>query len=509
MKKHHLKKFIKNKYFIIGAVIVLLILFLAFRSGGANQNIEYAEAGISDVIEQVSVTGKVLPVVRADLAFEKGGVLKNIYKNVGDHVKKGETIASLDNDSERAALAAARAELADTSRGLRPEELGVEKAKLEGASTTLQNAKKDVLVSARDGYVEVQGAVFNYTDIFFNYPQSANPTINIATQSYSEKQTINNKRIGITEVLNKWKNDLALLYTNEKAGQLISNSENYLSIIKDYMNSLSYIVNNLNTSSTGLSQTTIDSYISSMNSGLSGLNQAISSVSNADASLKSANASYLEAKNNFDLKQAGSSAQSISAKQAKADQASADLSKTIIVSPVDGIVTKADPHIGEYVSAGQSGFAVQSDEVFNIEAYVPEADIAKIALDNKADITLDAYGQDVVFKAYVSAIDPAETVIEGVPTYKVTLKFEEKDERVRSGMTANIDILTHEARNVLSVPYRAIMDDKGAKSIRVLNKDGKTFEIVPVITGLKGTEGLVEIKSGINQGEKVVTYIKQ
>ena len=42
----------------------------------------------------------------------------------------------------------------------------------------------------------------------------------------------------------------------------------------------------------------------------------------------------------------------------------------------------------------------------------------------------------------VIKIDPAATIIDGVPTYKVTLKFVDQDERIRSGMTANLDILT-------------------------------------------------------------------
>ena len=52
---------------------------------------------------------------------------------------------------------------------------------------------------------------------------------------------------------------------------------------------------------------------------------------------------------------------------------------------------------------------------------MPEADIAKVAIGDLASSTLDAYGSYVDFPAQVTMIDPAETVIEGVPTYKVTL----------------------------------------------------------------------------------------
>ena len=52
-----------------------------------------------------------------------------------------------------------------------------------------------------------------------------------------------------------------------------------------------------------------------------------------------------------------------------------------------------------------------------------------------ADVTLDAYGSGVIFQARVDIIDPAETVLDGVPPYKVTLDFVSADPRIRSGMT--------------------------------------------------------------------------
>ena len=124
-------------------------------------------------------------------------------------------------------------------------------------------------------------------------------------------------------------------------------------------------------------------------------------------------------------------------------------------------------------------------------------------------MTLDAYGSDIIFDAAVTLMDPAETVLEGVPTYKVTLQFVKADDRIRSGMTANTEILTHEHDGVLYIPTRAIIiNDDGSRSVRVLNKDGKTFATSTVKIGLKGSSGTTEIVSGVKVGDKVVTYIK-
>ncbi len=105
-------------------------------------------------------------------------------------------------------------------------------------------------------------------------------------------------------------------------------------------------------------------------------------------------------------------------------------------------------------------------------------------------------------------IDPAETIIEGVATYKTTLQFSGNDERVKSGMTANIDILTAKAENVIAIPQRAVAQkENGDKIVKILKDDG-VVEERKVTTGLKGSDGNIEITEGIQEGEKIITSQK-
>lgn len=493
MRKHFFSflKIFKNKWVIAIIVVALIILAYVFTHRGNNQTIESAVATMGNVIEKVSVTGKVSPMDKANLAFEKGGVISMIAVKVGDRVVKGDLIASLNSADDAAALESEQATLADMSRPLTPEELSVQKVALDGAN-------RDAMNAAHDSFIKAEDAVFNYADTFFTNPQSANPIINIRTQSSIQQNSLNNQRIGVTDMLNSWSKELSSI---SDPATLIDRSRAHLLDIKSFLNSLAIPVNDLNVANSGLSQSFITADVTAMNSGLSSINTAIDSVTSSRSALSSA-------KSNYDLKLSGNSAQSIAAQAAKVAQARAQLAKNSLVSPIDGLVTLADPHLGEFIAAGQSGFAVQSYGALKIEAYVPEADIAKVALNDHAAVTLDAYGSDAYFPATVTAIDPAETVLEGVPTYKVTLVFSAPDARIRSGMTANTDILTHEADNVLTVPIRAIVDDNGDKSVRVLNADGKTFTTIPVAVGLKGSDGMIEVKSGLTEGDKVVTYVK-
>ncbi|MBU6426735.1 efflux RND transporter periplasmic adaptor subunit [Patescibacteria group bacterium] len=495
--------------YVIAGIIILVIVFIAVASRGSSvSNIESAAVTRGNIVEQVSVTGKVSPIDKADLAFEKSGVISKIFVKVGDSVKAGDKIAALDSAGDLANLQSAQAKLDDMTRTLRPEELSAEQAKVDSAKTALDNAKTDALNAARDGYVETEGAVVNYADAFFTNPQSANPTIKVTTQSQTQENSIDAERVAVTDELAAWQADLAAATSTDRAAYYLSRAHGHLSMIKNFMNDLSGIANYLSPGNSGLVQSAIDAYVGAMNSAQSALNQAISSVTTAEAELQNASAAYDEARSNFILKNAGSSPEAIAAQQASVAYYQSALDNDVLVSPIDGLVTRVDPSDGEFVSAGQSAFSVQSYGDYKVEAYVPEADIAKVALNNTAAITLDAYGPDVNFPAVVTAIDPAETVLEGVPTYKVTMHFTQKDDRVRSGMTANTEILTHEHDNVLTIPTRAVVDNSGQKSVRVLDADGKTYRSVPVVAGLKGSDGMTEIISGLTEGQKVVTYVK-
>ncbi|MFA6459357.1 MAG: efflux RND transporter periplasmic adaptor subunit [Candidatus Paceibacterota bacterium] len=503
-----LKKIFWNRYALIVFIVFVIIVFFVFRQGSATPNIEYATAKIADVVEKVSVTGKIMPQNKANLAFEKSGVVKSLPYKIGDIVETGSVIATLGSESDTAALQSAEAQLRELIRSLRPEEYSSDESAVLTASTSVANARQAALVAVRDSYVKAQGAILNSADSFFNNPQSANPTINILTQSSVIQSSINQKRSAVTEALQSWKNLTDEPISPEKTDTTLQKAEEYIAVLQTFMSDLSSIVSYLNPNNSALSQATINVYVSTLSTGLSNLNLAITSLNTAQSSLASALTNYDQAVNQFNVKLVGTSAENIAAQKAKVEQARAEVNKNKIISPINGILTKADPELGEYVRAGENMFTVQSNGIYKIEANVPEADIAKLTLGNKAEITLDAYSSNITFPATVTSIDPAETILEGVPTYKVTLIFDQSDNRIRSGMTANTDIHTRRRDSAVTVPTRAVTEVNGAKSVRILHPDGKTFDTVPVITGIKGSDGTLEIVSGLEEGQKVVTYIK-
>ena len=146
------------------------------------------------------------------------------------------------------------------------------------------------------------------------------------------------------------------------------------------------------------------------------------------------------------------------------------------------------------------------EESYIIESNVSEVDIAKVRLANPADITFDAYSDDMVITGKVIEIDPAETLIQEVVYYRVKIGFENEDFNLKPGMSADITIYTAEKENILFVPQRAIIEEDDKKYLRMLKNSN--IEKREISTGLLGDDGFMEIINNIDEGEQVVTYIR-
>lgn len=180
-----------------------------------------------------------------------------------------------------------------------------------------------------------------------------------------------------------------------------------------------------------------------------------------------------------------------------------------IRAPIDGMITDFNFEIGEQVTQGAAVLSLLGENNFKIEVLISEADIAKVNRDDVAEITLDSFGEDLKFAGKVIFIEPAETEIQDVVYYKVDVLFDEAVAGVKSGMTANVIIVTDKKEGALSVSSRAIIDKNGSgKFVKILGADGNPIE-KKVEIGLRGDEGVVEILSGLVEGEDVITYTKE
>ncbi len=496
-----IKNFVqKNKWWSVLIAIVFVVLIIIIFAGKKLPALESVTVEKRSVIEKVSATGNVKPFSDLNLSFEVSGKITNVYANVGDKVYKGQAIIQLDsseiyaNYSQALAnLSAEQSRLLEVQRGSRPEELTISKSLLDDTKTTLED-------KIADAYTKADDAIRNNTDQMFDNPRGPNVKINIFINNFQLENDLLIARQDIEFILNDW---------NIKGSTLpIKTTYSNLDKIKVFLDNLALGVNALNTNS-NISQAIIDKYKAALSSARSSVGAAYSNLNIADSSFNSA-------KLNYDLKIAGNTLEAISAQEAKVaqmqaqvDAAKAQLAKRVIYAPITGLIVKQEAKVGEIATPNNIIVSVISYGEYEVESFIPEADIAKVKVGDLASSTLDAYGSDTFFDTEVIKIDPGETVIENVPTYKVTLRFaSSSDSRIKSGMTANLDILTNSRINVLAVPSRSVYSIDNKKYVKLIDlhdlSDLKNVIEKEVVTGIRGVDGYIEIVSGIKEGDKIL-----
>ena len=196
--------------------------------------------------------------------------------------------------------------------------------------------------------------------------------------------------------------------------------------------------------------------------------------------------------------------------QASNDAVLSRINKRKIYAPFSGTVANVGIKTGE--STGSiSGtdttttgtITLISENDYEVTLKAPEISVAKLAVGQDVSLSLDAYGKDVIFPGKITSINPAETIVEGVPVYETKVSFINKDDRIRSGMTATATIIANQKTGVLTLPANYIHTDKDGSYVYLLVDEKTTKQAI--VTGLRGSDSSVEIVSGLTEGQQVRT----
>ncbi len=153
--------------------------------------------------------------------------------------------------------------------------------------------------------------------------------------------------------------------------------------------------------------------------------------------------------------------------RARLEKAEDNLTKTLIKAPMAGVVTYLSVEAGEIAQAqtaftqGKTLMTIADLSVFEVEIDVDESEIAKIVLDQKAKIKVDAF-RDTSFAGTVVEIGNSALVANAgtdnyTTSFRVKVRFDKAEVTFRPGMSATVDITTDRAEEALLVPYAALV----------------------------------------------------
>ena len=506
----------KLKYSLFALVVLILVIaayFLFFSGNNENSNglITVKKGEISEIVR---ITGKTLATKEVDLGFEVTGKIKQVNAPISANVKIGDSLVSLDTDQLRAELAIAqatleadRASLSDTVDGTRPEEIAVSEAKIISAESSLYDAYSQLRDSHLDSYTKADDAIRNRIDQFFTNPET-DPKIVFSTSDFNLEQKIESGRSNVKNTLERLSANTTALIDNSEYLDYSEKIKTDLGIVKNFLDDVAMMINTLDAGSS-LPQSSIDGYKSSVVTARTNISGAVTALLTVEEKVRTAKTALLVAQQNLNVLKAGSTGSQIKIAEAKVRQSEANVqkiqvqvSKSTLRAPFSGVVTKQDAKIGQVVSQNQTVMSMIGDEGIEIEAQIPEVDIGRVKIGNPVRITIDAFAGEN-FSGKITYIEPAETIIDGVVNYKSTIRFDNVDTlaRIRSGLTVNLYIETEYSDSALIIPQFAVIEtDEGIFVEKDVN--GKK-ERTAVTLGIRGEEGMLEIISGVEEGDKV------
>ena len=172
-----------------------------------------------------------------------------------------------------------------------------------------------------------------------------------------------------------------------------------------------------------------------------------SDLDTARATLKRADADY------------ASATAAVAQAEAALQATETDLTKTVIRSPITGVVLKRSIEPGQTVAASFQApvlFTLAEDlRKMELDIDVDEADVGKLQAGQDATFTVDAY-PDRAFTARVEKVSFSSTITNGVVTYKTALNVDNSDLLLRPGMTTTADVIVDRVSNAILVPNAAL-----------------------------------------------------
>lgn len=218
-------------------------------------------------------------------------------------------------------------------------------------------------------------------------------------------------------------------------------------------------------------------------------------VQSAKQAMLNAQSSYISAKTDWGTYSAEDEIASLTAKVLRAEETVETLLEqqegAEVTATATGVVSEIDLSMGDDVAIGTKLAEITDTENLTVEASVSEYEIGKLSVGQTLEVAPIADDEEISI-ATITYISPKGTISNTDTTFDIEAVVEKRSEGLLANSTVNLDILVAQAKDVLAVPYEALITN-GVKSM-VMVQQGEEFMPIPVAQGVKG-DLYVEISS--------------
>ena len=506
-------KFKLTKKKVIWTIIILLVVggaaYFIFGRPKSVANIQTAAVTRQNLQETVLATGQVVSGTNLDLSFQGSGIVTQVAVKEGGTVTKGMVLAVIDQSQALANLTTAQGSLLQAKAnyeklmaGATSEDVKTVQDSVDSARQNLGTYYANALNVLSDSYLKIynaSAAVVTIQKSYFgqNDPEGAKVAQNISI--------INASVSAIKSSVDQAEASMSQSDIDEALAETLSDlnkASDALQVIRDQADS-------------GIYYSKVSSADKSiLDTQKANINTAVSNTTNIQQNINSTKIALQTATDQLAFKKAPPRQSDIDATQAQilsaqgqVDSAKVNLGNLVLTAPAEGTITSVDIKVGEQATAMKEVMILQNVNDLHTEAYVSEANIASMSVGQPIDYTFDALGPDQHFQGTILTINPASTVISGVVDYLVKGTLDNVP-GIKPGMTANFTVLVAKKDKAIAVPSTAVINKDNNFYVRIIdNPKTKTYHEVQVQEGIQADGGLIEITSGLQEGQQIITYM--
>lgn len=446
---------LKKYWFVLVLVIVAGVAVFVWRSNSqaASQSTYQTQAAARGALTaSVGATGTVRAGQQATLTWQTNGRVEVVNAKIGEAVKADQVLASLAQTSMSQSVILAEADLISAKKSL---------ADLLASNTSLAQAEQK-LATAKQSVEDAQEKVDG-----LNYPRASDNLI-LQTQAnlVIAKQDLEKAEANYRSFRNKPDGD------SNKAQAMLT-----LTNARQKVTDLTVKVNWYTGKATDID------------------------AEKYRADLAVAQAQLADAQREIDRLKNGPSADDIAAAKARVAAAQSTLNQSKVMAPFDGVVTQANPVVGDLVTASTLAYRVDDLKHLLIDLEISEVDINSVAVGQAVSITFDAV-QGKTYTGQVSQVNQAGDDKSGAVNFTVTVELTDADELVKPGMTAAVTISVKELTDALLVPNRAVRVLDGKRMVYILKNNLPTA--VEVRLGATSDTNSEVVGGDLKEGDLIV-----
>ncbi len=445
---------------VITIIIILVVIvggsyaFIRYRAGqqaAAAGDYQTVSAQKGDLTATVGATGSVHSNQSAVLVWQTSGTVDQVIVDVGNRVTEGQQLTSLVPTSLPQNVILAQADLVNAQQTLK-----------DLYDTSL------ALAQAKDNLSKAQKAVNDAQQYVDNLNADA-PKVDI---DQAEANVVLTK-----DQLTKAQKDFQPYENKPEDNVVRARLQNQLAVAQRNYDNAVTLLNNLNGQA----------------------NETTYSI--AESNLTLAKAQLDDAQKKYDDLKAGPAANDLTNAQTRIQAAEATIKLASITAPFKGVITEVDTKAGDQVSAGTPAFRLDDLSQLLVDVQVSEVDINRIKVGQDVTMSFDAIlGKQ--YKGRVKEVSMVGTTTQGVVDFTVTVELTNADDAVKPGMTAAVNIVVEQLKDVLLVPNRAVRVQQNNRVVYVLRNG--TLEPVTITLGASSDANSQVMSGDLKVGDQIV-----